>query len=775
MDAGSYRTRRDVCGDWSFAFRHGPPAEPLTSIAEVERAGLCIHPCRVPGNLELDLQANGLCEEPFFALNILALRKYEDAHVWYFRRFAADVPPGHTADLAFGGIDCVAEVFLNGTLVGTCDNMLVAQLFPVTGCLAAENELVVHILPAVEAAKRYECPPDANCVAPSNPESLYVRKAPHMYGWDIMPRAVSAGIWRPVALYFRPTECLDAVYLETLSIAPDQARAELRLRYRVQTAGAPDDLYEIQCEGRCGASQIAWRQRVTAAAGQGEFSVTAPRLWWPRGRGPAQLYDCAVTLLKNGKALDSLTFRHGIRTVALERSSVTDAAGHGAFCFRVNGERIFVLGTNWVPLDAYHSRDAGRLAPALDLLYDSGCNLVRCWGGNVYESDAFFDFCDERGILVWQDFAMACALYPQDAGFQARLAAEAQQVVRRLRQHASLLLWAGDNECDQVPAWLGLQRDPNDNVLTRRVLPAVLQVEDGARPYLPSSPYIDPVAFRQGVQGLPEDHLWGPRDYFKSDFYFRSVCHFASEIGYHGCPAPDSIRKFIAPEHVWPGTNLEWILHSTSPQPGTNAGADRRIELMAKQIRALFGTVPETLAEFAFASQVTQGEAKKFFVEFFRGTKWRRTGIIWWNLLDGWPQFSDAVVDYYHVKKLAYHYLRTSQQPLCLMFREPADGVLELVASNDTRDPLSLSFRVTDVDTDAEILAGEGVAAADAVTVLGRVPFAESAQHCYRLAWTAGSASGANHYVAGVPPFSLARYQAWLRELALYPLPAFGP
>ena len=244
-----------------------------------------------------------------------------------------------------------------------------------------------------------------------------------------------------------------------------------------------------------------------------------------------------MTLLRRGEVVDSLSLRHGIRTVVLDRTSVTTEDGDGEFRFIVNGDPIFVLGTNWVPLDVYHARDLSRLASVLDLLDEIGCNMVRCWGGNVYESDAFFDWCDEHGVMVWQDFAMACAIYPQDSAFQEVLRTEVTAVARRLRQHPSLVLWAGDNECDQKHVRTGQGRDPNLNVLTRSVIPEVLRLEDPSRPYLPSSPYIDDVGFLAGERFLPEDHLWGPRVDFKGDYYSGALCHFASEIGYLGAPS----------------------------------------------------------------------------------------------------------------------------------------------------------------------------------------------------------------------------------------------
>jgi len=636
----------------------------------------------------------------------------------------------------------------------------------VNNALADENELLVHIRPAVEEARRYRYPPGV-FAGRCNVDSLYVRKAPHMYGWDIMPRALSAGIWRPVTLRFRPPEHIETAHLETISISPGGGKADLRLHYRAHIQPSPGDAYAIRLHAECDGASFEREEPLLFEAGWARVHVPSPRLWWPKGRGPQNLYDCTVTLLKNGAPIDTLCFRTGIRTVRLERTSVTDEEGNGAFCFWVNGERVFIMGSNWVPLDAYHSRDHDRIPMALAMADDLGCNMLRCWGGNVYEDDLFYDTCDEMGIMVWQDFSMACAVYPQDAKFQQRLAYEAQAIVQRLRHHPSLVLWAGDNECDQAHTWADRSLDPNENVLTREVLPSVLRAEDPLRPYLPSSPYVDPVAQAKGQRYLPENHLWGPRDYFKSRYYTESLCHFASEIGYHGCPAPASMRRFLSAGKVWPyQDNEEWLLHASSPIPGMGI-YDYRVELMANQVRELFGRVPDDLERFVAASQISQAEALKFFIELFRTHKWRRTGILWWNLLDGWPQFSDAIVDYYGTKKLAYSFVKRAQQPLLVALREPSAWYQEIVVCNHTRHPAELRFEIRDVDEDEVLVEGAANAVPDAVTKLGSLPYSHGAHHFYALRWTYNEREGRSHYLAGNPPFDLDQYLDWLERADL--------
>jgi beta-mannosidase len=426
-------------------------------------------------------------------------------------------------------------------------------------------------------------------------------------------------------------------------------------------------------------------------------------------------------------------------------------------------------------VDAFHSRDKERLPEILPMLDDLGCNMVRCWGGNVYENEIFYDYCDENGILVWQDFAMGCAIYPQRPEFAARLATEAEAVVRSLRQHASIALWAGDNECDlTIMGWTGIRRDPNKNLLTRQVIPDVLRMSDPTRPYLPSSPYVDEEAFRTR-KPTSEEHAWGPRDYFKGKYYSNVVAHFVSETGYHGCPLPASVDRFITPDHRWDwkgengeGNDPEWHVHAACMNLDPSFGYAYRIPLMAKQVETLFGANPDNLEDFALQSQISQAEAKKFFIERFRLRKWRHTGVLWWNLIDGWPQFSDAIVDYYYGKKLAYYYIRRSQKTVCLMFDEPKDGKIALYAVNDGRDAVALTYRVRNLSTGAEVLSGSVEAASDASVKAESLPVAEGEQSFLLIEWSytqnGETVTGKNHFMTGMPKIDYAAYVRAMRE-----------
>jgi beta-mannosidase len=433
--------------------------------------------------------------------------------------------------------------------------------------------------------------------------------------------------------------------------------------------------------------------------------------------------------------------------------------------FKVNHTPILVKGSNWVPADVFHSKDADKYEQMLRCFSDLECNMLRSWGGGVYEDHAFFDLCDRNGIMVWQDFAMACGLYPQTETFYEMMRKEATSVVKKLRNHASLAMWCGDNECDDSFEQCGL--DPANNKINREILKSIVFQYDPYRSYIPSSPYYSPeVITTKNIRITSEAHLWGPRDYYKSKFYKGDISHFIGEIGYHGSPNLSSIKKFIDPVFLWPWQdNEQWVVHATE-MLGIKGKHAKRIKLMADQIKEFFGYIPENIEEFVLASQISQAEAKKFFVEMTRLKKWRRTGVLWWNMIDGWPQFSDAVIDYYGGKKLAYNYLRRVQQPVCLMMDEPESWHVKVVAGNDSREDKFVDYKIWDADSGEVMLQGSALTKANENRVLGGIRISNGEQKLFLMQWHLDGKTYGNHYLHGYPAFSLEQYKKWLTAIA---------
>lgn len=712
----------------------------------------------VPGCVQLDLSEQGyLQKDIYMGENILAAEKYESYEWWYERRFQAP-DERKNVFLVFEGVDCIAEYFLNGIKIGESDNMFISYEFKIDAYIKdGENVLTVHIKSAVfeSDSADYTLKMLYNW---KNIEARHIRKAPHSYGWDIMPRLVTAGLWRDVKIEVR-----DSIYFSQFFFKAKDAECSFCYVLDFDRNDFKD--VEIELTASCG-DDSCFSKRISCGkkAGVMNFSIDNVKLWFPYGYGEPNIYDGTAKIFSQGKLVHQEKISFGVRSVDLERKDpINGEEGH--FRILVNGIEIFCKGSNWVPLDAMHCRDSQRYAPALELVKDVGCNILRCWGGNVYEDHEFFDFCDRNGIMVWQDFAMACAAYPEDDEFKKKLEKEATAVIRKLRNHPSIIVWAGDNEVDSCTA----AYNPDHNTLTREVLSKCVELNDIGRPYLPSSPYITGEMYDKGERSqvlgsrLVEDHLWGPRDYFKSDFYKNNMAHFVSETGYHGCPSLESIKKFITPERVWPySNNKEWILHSSDQE-----GNDARVVLMEEQVCQLFGEVPKEAEEYILASQISQAEAKKYFIERMRVARPEKTGIIWWNLLDGWPQMSDAVVDYFFTKKLAYFYIKRSQAPFSVCADELDNRSLDLYACNDTLEKKQGHLIVKDALSNEIIYQCDFSATENTSIKIASVPIYYSDRKILVFEWEVNGEQGFNHYLCGYPPISLEMYKTFLQNYNL--------
>ena len=701
----------------------------------------------VPGCVQLDLSGQGyLPKDLYMGNNITETEKFEDYEWEYTRSFTAP-EERENVFLVFEGVDCDAEYFLNGEKIGESRNMFIAHEFNISSYLkSGENTLTVRIKSPVDLAHNRDYPVRTMLTWGGGCAETGIRKAPHSFGWDIMPRALTSGLWRDVRLEVR-----DPVYFSQLYFHPTSGSCtvfyELACDYSLLRG------LEIEVEGGCKHSLAYSRVSVLGGkAGRFALNIKDPLPWFPYGYGEANVYDVTVRIYSNGYCIHEERSAFGLRSVALDRTDTTDGK-NGRFRFLINGVEIMCKGSNWVPLDAFHCRDASRYDRALALVKDIGCNILRCWGGNVYEDHKFFDFCDRNGIMVWQDFSMACRIYPQDEDFKKEITAEAEAVIRKLRNHPSIILWSGDNEIDEV--YMSRGQKPSTNKINREWLPHVVKLNDLGRPYLPSSPYYcDEVFEKKDPSLLPEAHLWGPRDYFKSDYYKNSNAHFVSETGYHGCPSLESIRKFITPDKVEDyHNNDQWILHSSDQR-----GDDSRVMLMEKQVRQLFGEVPGKLEEYILASQISQAEAKKYFIERMRVARPLKTGVIWWNLLDGWPQMSDAVVDHYFEKKLAYSYIKRSQAPFVIAADELSKWDLRFYACNDTLTPVSGRFKIKDAHSEEILLEADFSAKKNTSTLIGSLPIYYSEQKILIIEWEANGERGFNHYLCGYPPICLKDY-----------------
>lgn len=765
-------------GQWKLAYGVYDKDAPQTP-AEFQKRKWPEIPATVPGNVELDLLAANVINNPEIGNNVYDLRKYEAYQWWYSRTFETPkIKVGEKVEIILGGLDCLGKIWINNQMVGTTDNMLINHRFDITDLLnqGSTNTIYVCIDPVVAEAQKYISATVGNRML-HRTEYQHIRKAAHMYGWDIMPRVISAGLWRDVSLEIKKTTRIEDVYWMTNSVDVPEKKANLLVDWQLYTNYPTIDKLKMEVSLKQGTKTVFEHSYpLYTLCNRQKIDLSNVDFWWPRGYGEPALYDATVRIVDaKGNVLDENKQKVGIRSVQLIRSEVVTPDIPGEFVFKVNGEKIFIRGTNWVPLDAFHSRDKSHVKEAINMVTDLNCNMIRCWGGNVYEDHGFFDLCDENGIMVWQDFSFAGTPYSQEPEFLEKVRKEAINVVIKLRGHPSLALWCGNNEIDYYFLKLFSKPiNPKYDKISRDILPHVIWEYDPLREFLPSSPYCSEECFKYQPGGvvnhnvMPQVHLWGPRGYYKASFYTDVNASFVSEIGYHGCPNRVSLEKMFDPEFVYPWIdgwkwNDEWQTKAVRPHPDFTDHNERN-DLMINQVIALFGECPNNLDKFIFASQVVQAEAMKYFVEFWRMDKFRRTGIIWWNLRDGWPIISDAIVDYYNSKKLAYYYIKQVQVSACVMIGDAKEGHHPIVAVNDTREEKSGNVTVTDADSGKVLFSGFFKIPVNGKTLVGYIP-EEEKQGMWLIDYSIGNDKFKNHYLVGKAPFSLKDYMRWADKI----------
>ena len=753
----------------------------------------------VPGNVEIDLEREGIIKDPMIGNNVYDLRKFEAYAWWYVREFdTPKIKSGERVELAFDGIDCIADIWLNGQKIASVENMFVEHHYDITDILQKRNKLYVHIK-STELEARNQLRNNFGVRYDQLGEASAIRKAPHMFGWDIMPRLMSAGIWKDVKLEIIPKTYFSSVYWVTKEVYPDAKKANMYVDWQFQTDRLYVDDLTISFELERNGKYIVKKEIpiTTTIARERMWGIEDVDLWWPRGFGDQALYNASLKIMdSDGNTLCENKQKIGIRNANLIVTPINTAEEPGKFQFEINGEYIFIKGTNWVPLDALHSRDIQHVDEAFDMLTDLNCNMVRMWGGNVYESNRFYELCDENGIMVWHDFTFGCTTYPQDFVFKNKVKEEADKVLRRLRNHASIVLWAGNNENDVSLRWGNDQShiNPNTDVISRQVLPLAVREWDPKTPYLPSSPFISEEVFKinnkVSPELSPEMHLWGPRGFYKAPFYTDNNARFVSEIGYHGAPNVESLKKMMTPDNVYPWVNGakaetedvvtvdgevkkaeklvwndEWQAKATRSNANSQTNKERNF-LMVNQIREVFGECPMELENFVTASQIVQAEAKKYFIEFWRMNKGQRNGILWWNLRDGWPIVSDAIVDYYGGKKLAYDYIKNVQTDVCVMVSDIREGNIghPVVVVNDTRNKQKVEITIIDKDSGRKLVSKTVEVEPNGKLKVDELPKVNS-NELWLIEYKVDGQTYNNHYVAFTAPMDYEKYKTWLEDL----------
>lgn len=757
-------------GQWTVSFIHPENNEKF------------VIPAAVPGNIELDLERAGLISDALAPDNEHPCRWVEFADWDFERDFEySGLPEGMSeVRLNFEGIDTVADVFLNGEKLMSCENMHICHFANVTELLKkGTNKLLVRIYAPEVSARKYGV--QAPFQFSPRMSSIYLRKARHMWGWDNAPRRLSAGIWRNVFLEFLPPVRFESVYVFTDWVYKEEDKAELVCHYSLTTPDRDLSGYRLHCrmlrKGNCELDKEFAVVFTDGILSSGQLILEHPALWNPIGFGDPNLYDFELTLLKNGKEIAQDIQRIGVRTIRLERSEVTDAAGNGEFQFYCNNEKIYMRGTNWKPLSPYHSQTSAMTEKALQLALECNCNMIRVWGGGIYEDHDFFDFCDRHGLLVWQDFMFACEFPPQDDFFKQVVYEEAEYIIKRYRNHASLAVWCGDNEDDMVFFWgAKLPRGlyPSHNRITREILPRAVRTFDPARDFVPSSPYIaDEAVTRHSEVQLqndvnyfaPEQHIYCggklPEGGFRQ-FMRTSVAHFSSEIGPIGSNAMSESPEIYKRELS--RLNRLWKCDpETIPLENDMIHqADRYCANWCKCVQEVTGKMfnreftPKRPEELAKAINFYVGDLFKFAIESWRIQKFRRTGILWWSLLDMWPMaFNYSMVDSNFRKKYPFEVIRLSQQPVVLIGEEPVDTpISKLHVVNDTGYEQKGSYKVISEDG-KELLFGQFAVEANGRQYITDLPLS-GGEACF-MEWKCGKYSGRNYYLSPVESYDFDR------------------
>ncbi len=600
-------------------------------------------PAQVPGDVHLDYERAGMIADPFYGTNHDHCRWMEEWDWWYRTDLVPPAPgPGQRLHLCFEGLDVFATVYLNGREVGRHRNMFTPLRLDVTdGVQPGTNRLEVCLGSPVTPPGRQ---PSPEVRGYGSPLRLQVRKAQSCYGWNITPRLVTIGIWKPVSwLLVEPAEIAD-VYVSTVALAAD-GTAELEARIELQhNHGAPGPVeLELTVAGQT--------RRLTLPGDPAgdrhveRFTVPQAKLWWPHDHGAQPLYAWTAVLRRAGSTLDQRSGRFGIRTVDLIQEPAAD--GTTSFIVAVNGRKIFLKGMNWTPVDAIYARiDDARYHELLQATRGANINALRVWGGGIYEHDSFYARCDELGLLVTHDFMFACGCYPQDPEFLDEARREAEFQVRRLRHFASVVVWFGDNENDVLADTSFNYPAYRHNRLSKEVLRDVVRAHAPLTPYVPTSPF-SPGVYDQNSPREGDCHLWAHGQSYRAELYVGQEPRMVTEIGHMGMPDLAVIERFVPPDQRWPIWNESYLTHGSDC-----TRLDRRglLRTLWQSIEARGWPEPTSLDDLIAKSQQLHAEASRFWIELYAGQPgcW---GIFLWSLSDCWPQISPAYIAYpFHPK-----------------------------------------------------------------------------------------------------------------------------
>lgn len=650
----------------------------------------------VPGCVHDALIGARRIPDPYFGENETSLQWIGEADWIYEKRFAGsdDLLRFQNCVLRCEGLDTLAEVSLNGVLLGRTDNMFRVWEWDVRSALRPDENLLSirfqSVMPVIRKAQSkrplFSWNGAGGCAYEG---AAHVRKMPCNFGWDWGPKMVSAGPWKPVSLI-----AWDTGRLEGILIRQVWSGESVFLEITPETDGA--EAVEIHLHGPDGELLESVR---TNPGEMASIAISRPERWWPNGLGSQPLYRVtATTRSQEGITLDQITRRIGLRTIELQREP--DQWGE-SFRFAVNGEPVFAKGANWIPTDPYPtSANPGRARELLESAVAANMNMIRVWGGGIYADESLLDACDELGLLVWHDFMFACSLYPSDdPSFLASVEAEAREAVRRIRHHACLALWCGNNELEQglvAEKWTEKTMSWDDyGRLFDKLLPRIVAELDPHTAYWPCSPHSPTERKNFNSHSEGDSHLW---DVWFTDAPFesyRSSGHrFNSEFGFQSFPELETVRSFCPPEE-W---NISGPVFENHQKSGP--GNARIFQKILEWFRA-----PKDFESTLYLSQIVQALAIEIGVEHWRRSMPRCMGTLYWQLNDNWPCASWSSIDSHGRWKALHYHAKRFFAPVALsIICDTSTGRAFFHGVNDLLEDIEGTLDWTATNLDGEVL-----------------------------------------------------------------------
>ena len=640
---------------------------------------------QVPGCVHLDLVNAKVIDDPFYGDNELKSAWVHETDWEYWRSFQVDegMLSADRVYLECDGLDTIARVTLNGHILGQVDNMYIQHRFDVTDSLVpGENNLHIYFASPINFTRPLiEKDP---LISPGNsiPGSVYTRKSPCQWGWDWGPELPTSGIWRPIRLAAYNIARIEDVRIKQTHRRNGSVALNVEVlleRFRRKTCSINIKL--THPDGEVEEREV----RVIGSNGKCSFEVKKPELWWPNGYGEQPLYTIDAVLKNGVEELHSFTRKIGLRSIKLEQKK--DRFGR-SFTFIVNGVKVFCKGANWIPADQFPSRISDeQYSQLISSAARANMNMLRVWGGGIYEDERFYDLCDEHGILIWHDFMFSCGHYPTDKAYLENVRRDVEYNIVRLRNRACLALWCGNNEMEWflTGRWGGeknkLYRKQYLKIFHEQV-PAIVNKLDQDTFYWPSSPSSGQPFDEPNNQDCGDGHYW---DVWHGRIPFTSYrskhFRFMSEFGFESLPAIETVKSFAGKD------DLNVTSHVMECHQKNRAGNGLILHYMAEMFR-----FPKDFEMMCYVSQLLQAEAIRYGVEHWRRNRGRCMGTLYWQLNDCWPVSSWSSIDYFGRWKALHYEAKRFYAPIHLSVLEEGTRA-EIHLTNDTVNAAKVEVR----------------------------------------------------------------------------------